>query len=76
MSTFTALGKKVRAFFSREDGASAIEYSIIAGLISVVFIAAAATVGKDVNTTFTNISAELAKAKPAATAQTGGTTTP
>jgi len=63
MFKLTILRKRVREFFRKEDGASAIEYSIIAGLISVVIIASAGTVGKDINSVFTSISTQLAEAK-------------
>ncbi|UCJ17675.1 Flp family type IVb pilin [Pseudomonas sp. MM211] len=70
MSTLIILREKVRKFFSREDGASAIEYSIIAGLIAVVIIASVGTLGKDINGVFTGISTELTKAKTTTTTTT------
>lgn len=47
---------KLKNFLDREDGASAIEYAIIAGLIAVGIIAAATTLGGDITTVFENIS--------------------
>ena len=55
---------KVSSFFEREDGASAIEYAIIAGLIAIAIIAAATTLGGEVSTTFKSISDTLKNAKP------------
>ncbi|QLF93147.1 Flp family type IVb pilin [Pseudomonas sp. ABC1] len=53
---------KSRLFLKREDGASAIEYGIIAGLIAVVIIAAAAAIGTDVKEIFEKISTDLSAA--------------
>ena len=50
---------KVSSFFEREDGASAIEYAIIAGLIAVVFMGAAGFVGKEISTIFTEVQTAL-----------------
>ena len=49
------LMESLRAFVKREDGASAIEYALIAGLISVVIIGAASLLGKEIGTVFTTI---------------------
>lgn len=43
-------------FAKDESGATAIEYGLIAGLISVVIIAVLTTVGTKLNAKFTNIS--------------------
>lgn len=50
---------KVMHFLKQEDGATAIEYGLIAALISVVIITAITTVGTNLKTTFTSISAAL-----------------
>jgi pilus assembly protein Flp/PilA len=42
-----------------ESGATAIEYGLIAALISVVIIAAITLVGKNLSTTFNTIATEL-----------------
>lgn len=55
MFKFIILREKVRQFFASEDGASAIEYSIIAALIAVVIVGAVGDVGTQVNTVFENI---------------------
>ncbi len=46
-------------FAKNESGATAIEYGLIAGLISVVIIGVLTTIGKNLNTKFTNISTAL-----------------
>jgi pilus assembly protein Flp/PilA len=43
-------------FFKDESGATAIEYGLIAALISVALITGASTLGNSLNTTFTGIS--------------------
>lgn len=50
---------KVSSFFKREDGASAIEYAIIAGLIAVVIIVAAKALGVEISNTFEKITETL-----------------
>ena len=55
---FTTLSK----LWKNEDGATAIEYGLIAALISVVIITAAAAVGTSLAGVFTGISAQLAAA--------------
>lgn len=46
-------------FVTDESGATAIEYGLIAGLISVVIIAVVTTVGGDLKTIFETISTKL-----------------
>ena len=46
---------KLIAFLRDESGATAIEYGLIAALISVVIITAVTTVGSNLTTTFTAI---------------------
>ncbi len=43
-------------FLRDQNGATAIEYGLIAALIAVVIIGAVTTVGTNLNTTFTNVS--------------------
>jgi len=45
-----------------ESGATAIEYGLIAALISVALIAGASSLGNSLSNTFTNISTTLASA--------------
>ncbi|WP_412562697.1 Flp family type IVb pilin [Thalassobius sp. MITS945101] len=47
-------------FAKGESGATAIEYALIAGLISVVAITALTTLGGNLDSTFTTISDTLA----------------
>jgi pilus assembly protein Flp/PilA len=53
----------MKSIFSRfafdESGATAIEYGLIAALVSVVIIVALTTVGQRLNTTFTSVSTAL-----------------
>ncbi len=50
---------KLLNFLRDENGATAIEYGLIAAGISVAIIAAVNTVGTNLNTTFTSISTQL-----------------
>jgi len=54
-------------FFARfkkdESGATAIEYGLIAALISVALIAGATTLGNTLNDTFASISTKMTDAK-------------
>jgi pilus assembly protein Flp/PilA len=52
----------LRRFLKNESGVTAIEYGLIAALISVVIIGAAANVGNRLSGVFTAISARLAAA--------------
>ena len=54
------VGKKsVQRFFNDDAGATAIEYGLIAALISVAIIAAATTLGTKLATTFNAVSTQL-----------------
>lgn len=46
-------------FAKSEEGSTAIEYGLIAGLISVVIITAAGLIGEDLKEVFETISAAL-----------------
>lgn len=46
-------------FFRDEEGATAIEYGLIAGLIAVVIITAVTAIGTDLTSTFEAISDAL-----------------
>ncbi|WP_141301565.1 Flp family type IVb pilin [Komagataeibacter diospyri] len=48
-----------------EVGATAIEYGLIAALISVAIIAAVSTVGTDLKSVFTSVGSSLAEASSA-----------
>ena len=49
----------LKHFIRNESGATAIEYGMIAALISVVIIAALTTIGTKLNTAFTSIATDL-----------------
>jgi len=51
--------RKLVAFLKDENGATAIEYGLIAAGISIAIIAAVNGLGTNLNTTFTNISTQL-----------------
>jgi len=53
-----------KKFAADESGATAIEYGLIAALISVVIIGVVATLGGQLNTAFQTISDELAANVP------------
>ncbi|MEJ0062281.1 MAG: Flp family type IVb pilin [Alphaproteobacteria bacterium] len=49
-------------FMRNEDGATAIEYGLIAALIAVAIVAVLLTLGPQLSTTFTKVSTNLATA--------------
>jgi pilus assembly protein Flp/PilA len=49
----------IERFVRNESGATAIEYGLIAGLISIVIITAVTLVGGNLSTVFTNVSNAL-----------------
>lgn len=51
--------KMVNKFWNDESGATAIEYGLIAALISVAIISAATTLGSNVSNTFKNVAKKL-----------------
>ncbi|SOC95049.1 pilus assembly protein Flp/PilA [Rhizobium sp. AN5] len=54
-------------FLKDESGATAIEYGLIAALISVAIIGGATTVGTKLNTVFTNLGTRIGNNTPSAT---------
>jgi len=50
---------KILAFVRDENGATAIEYGLIAALISVVIITAVKLVGTNLDTTFNSVATAL-----------------
>lgn len=52
-------------FMKDKSGATAIEYGLIAALISVALIAGATTLGSQISTNFTNLSTEMSTANSA-----------
>ena len=55
------MNKFLNKFRRDEDGATAIEYGLIAALISVAIITAVTTLGSNVATTFDTIATEVGK---------------
>ncbi len=47
--------KFLKAFVKDEQGATAVEYGLLVALIAVVIIVGVATLGKNLNTTFTDV---------------------
>ncbi|NWJ24543.1 Flp family type IVb pilin [Rhizobium sp. RM] len=54
-------------FLKDESGATAIEYGLIAALISVAIIGGASTLGTKLNTVFSNLGSRMAANTPSAT---------
>ena len=51
--------RKIMAFINDEEGASAVEYGLLVGLIAVVIIVAVTALGNKLNVLFTGITAAL-----------------
>ena len=49
----------IKSFANDESGATAIEYGLIAALLSVAIIAAITSVKDELNTTYSNVGAAL-----------------
>lgn len=71
MNTVTNYVSKINGFFKIGDkrGVTAIEYGLIAALISLVIVGAATGAGKSLKSMFTQISTSMTKAR--STAQSG-----
>ena len=54
--------KSIRKFLKSEKGATAIEYGLIAALISIVIIAALQLVGPQLSATFNTVATALSAA--------------
>jgi pilus assembly protein Flp/PilA len=53
------MSKIFARFMKDESGATAIEYGLIAALISVALIAGATTLGNSIGNTFSNLSTKM-----------------
>lgn len=53
--------KNIVRFLKDKAGATAIEYGLIAALIAVAVISGVTALGGNANSTFTNVSSEIAK---------------
>ena len=51
--------KKLKRFFKKEEGATAIEYALIAALIAIVIVAAVTAVGIAVQIPFNTVAGAL-----------------
>jgi pilus assembly protein Flp/PilA len=51
----------IRRFRRNNEGATAIEYGLIAALIATAAIAAMTTIGQNLETTFKNVGDDIAK---------------
>lgn len=58
------MNKFMNRFAKDESGATAIEYGLIAALISVVIIAGATTIGTNLKTKFNSIGSAVATTAP------------
>ena len=57
----------IKTFLSDESGATAIEYGLIAALVSVAAIAALGSLGNSLGVMFNSVATELGDAVPAGT---------
>jgi pilus assembly protein Flp/PilA len=51
--------EKIRNFVREEDGATAIEYGLLAALVAVMIIGGATAIGEKLGTTFTEVAGKL-----------------
>ncbi len=56
------MGNHIQAFLMEEDGATALEYGLLAALIAAVIIGAVQALGNVVSTTFNTIAANMTAA--------------
>ncbi|MGN7199276.1 Flp family type IVb pilin [Arthrobacter sp. SAFR-044] len=59
IATLKTLGFSLKGRLSNEKGATAVEYGIMVGLIAVVIIVAVTTLGGQLNSMFTGVTANL-----------------
>jgi pilus assembly protein Flp/PilA len=52
--------QSIKQFLRDEEGANAVEYALLAGLIAVAFIVGATLLGQNLNTFFTNLATCIA----------------
>ncbi|ABD26345.1 Flp/Fap pilin component [Novosphingobium aromaticivorans DSM 12444] len=58
--------KLFRNLLANNEGATAIEYGLIAALVAVAAIGAMSSLGTSLSTTFNNVSTEMDNASPTA----------
>jgi len=56
---FTKALQSIRKFFKRTDGASGIEYALVAAMVAVALVAFVPTISQGVTTIFTSIEGAL-----------------
>jgi pilus assembly protein Flp/PilA len=56
--------RKIVAFINDEEGASAIEYGLLVGLIALAIVAGATLLGTSINSMFTRASTKLDAVAP------------
>lgn len=56
------LSSRLKSFKFNKDGATAIEYGLIAALISVVIILSVTTLGRQMNKTFSTVGSSIGSA--------------
>ncbi len=61
----SAMCMTARRLLADKSGATAIEYALLAGLIAIVIIASAITLGQTLNGIFENTNSELVNNMPA-----------
>ena len=50
---------RLKRFLKSEDGPTAVEYAVMLSLIIVVCLTAVTSIGKNANSTFTNVAGQL-----------------
>ena len=66
--------KHITRFLSDESGATAIEYGLIAALVSIAAVTTLQTMGQSLATAFGNVSTVLSSVAGSTGGTTGGTT--
>lgn len=56
--------ESMKAYLKDENGAAAIEYALLAGLLTLAIIGAATTLGEETGNSFTDFNDTLEAAKP------------
>lgn len=62
----TKLNTMLARFVRDEDGAAAIEYALLLGLLTLAIIGAVTTLGENTNSSFVDFNTDLEAAKAAA----------
>ncbi|MBU1571612.1 MAG: Flp family type IVb pilin [Alphaproteobacteria bacterium] len=71
MKFFKPAKALAKRFTREEDGATAIEYGLLAALIAAVIIVAVSNIGQNVNSGFESVNSELCTAAGTATGTNG-----